>query len=90
MTSSELHTKIPIAIKIFFDASTLQLLSHITPIIGTALRLKKLQKERNFNGNVPATDNQIGYLKRLGAEIQEGLTKEQASQLIDAILADRN
>jgi hypothetical protein len=45
MKSSDLHTKIPITIKIFFDASTLQLFSHVTPIIGTALRLKKLQKE---------------------------------------------
>lgn len=32
----------------------------------------------------PATEKQLGYLKKLGVEFGEGLTKQQASALIDA------
>lgn len=53
------------------------------------LRMEQIHEERSFNGNVPATDNQIGYLRRLGAEIPEGLTKKQASKLIEATLAGK-
>lgn len=35
------------------------------------------------NGDQPATGKQIGFLKRLGVEISQGLTKEHASALID-------
>ena len=34
------------------------------------------------NGDVPATEKQIGYLKSLGVEVLAGLTKKQASELI--------
>jgi len=53
------------------------------------LRMEHMHEERNFSGNVSATDNQIGYLRRLGVEIPEGLTKKQASKLIDATLAGK-
>ena len=36
------------------------------------------------NGDVPATEKQLGYLKKLGVEVTPGLTKKQASELIDA------
>ena len=35
------------------------------------------------NGEQPATEKQIGYLKSLGVEVSAGLTKKQASGLID-------
>ena len=57
--------------------------------ISKDLRMMQIQQEKNSNGNISATENQIGFLKRLGAEIPEGLTKQQASKLIDATLADR-
>lgn len=34
-------------------------------------------------GDQPATEKQLGYLKKLGVEFGEGLTKKQASNLID-------
>jgi len=37
----------------------------------------------NRDPDAPATSKQIGYLKHLGVEISERLTKEQASELID-------
>ena len=36
------------------------------------------------NGDMPATEKQLGYLKKLGVEVSAGLTKRQASELIDA------
>lgn len=36
------------------------------------------------NGDVPATEKQLGFLTRLGIEAKEGVTKMQASNLIDA------
>ena len=51
--------------------------------IGKDMRANNIQQHKSYNGNYPATENQIGYLKSLGAEIPEGLTKRQASQLID-------
>ena len=53
------------------------------------VRMKNIQQEKSLNSNVPATESQIAYLKRLGAEIPEGLTKKQASRLIDAALGNR-
>ena len=35
------------------------------------------------NGDVPATEKQLNYLKVLGVDTDEGLTKQQASNLID-------
>ncbi len=48
------------------------------------------EERRNGNGNGqdgPATPKQTRYLKRLGVEAPEGLTKADASQLIDEVLA---
>lgn len=42
------------------------------------------------NGDVPATERQIAFLKQLGAEVPEGLTKRAASALIDETLAVEN
>jgi hypothetical protein len=49
----------------------------------------RMQEHRQTvtNGDWPATENQIAYLRNLGAEIPEGLTRQQASQLIDNIKA---
>ena len=46
-------------------------------------RMQQIQQKTVINSNMPATENQIGYLKRLGAEIPEGLTRQEASKLID-------
>ena len=51
--------------------------------IGKDMRANNIQQHKSYNGNYPATENQIAYLKWLNAEIPEGLTKRQASQLID-------
>ena len=37
--------------------------------------------------DAPATSKQISYLKRLGVEVPEGVTKYQASELIDQAMA---
>ena len=54
------------------------------------IRMKHIQQERSFNGDFPATEKQLGYLKQLGAEIPEGLAKREASRLIDQAKAKRN
>ena len=58
--------------------------------IAKDLRMEQIQQERSFNGSAPATEAQIGYLKRLGAVIPDGLTRSQASKLIDSAKAMRN
>jgi len=50
------------------------------------LRMEQIRQERGFNGangDALATEKQISYLKSFGAVIPEGLTRQQASQLID-------
>ena len=47
------------------------------------MRLSQERVEARTNGDEPATGKQIGYLKFLGVQIPEGLTKQQASELID-------
>ncbi len=37
----------------------------------------------NGNGDVPATEKQIGFMKRLKIEVPAGCTKQEASKLID-------
>ena len=46
--------------------------------------MEKIQSERSkdASNDIPATKKQIGFLKDLGIEIQPGLTKKQASDLI--------
>ena len=53
------------------------------------LRSEKIREQTVINGIASATESQIGYLKRLGAEIPEGLTKQQASVLINNAKAAR-
>lgn len=37
----------------------------------------------NSNGDEPATEKQLGFLKRLKVEVSAGLSKQAASKLID-------
>jgi hypothetical protein len=53
------------------------------------IRMGQMQQERRRNRDGPATEGQIGYLKKLGAAIPEGLTVRQASELIDRIKAKK-
>ena len=53
------------------------------------IRMSQMHQERRSNGDGPATEGQIGYLKKLGAAIPEGLTVRQASELIDRIKAKK-
>ena len=47
-------------------------------------RSEQIQQKKVINEDLPATDNQMRYLKYLGVEIPEaGLNRQQASQLID-------
>lgn len=54
--------------------------------IGKDLRCDRVVEKRhaeNGSESQPATQKQIDYLKRLGIEITEKVTKKKASQLID-------
>lgn len=46
-------------------------------------RMEQIRQERNFNGDLPATEKQVSFLRNLGAAIPENLTRRQASQLIE-------
>lgn len=47
--------------------------------------------QRNGNhkseSDVPATEKQLGYLKSLGADVPAGMTKQQASKMIEQLKA---
>ena len=58
--------------------------------VGKDNRVERMQSgngSRNANGvrngDQSAPEKQIGYLKKLGVEVSAGLTKKQASELID-------
>ena len=51
--------------------------------IGKDIRANNIQQKKSFNGNSPATEKQIAYMKKLGLTIPEGLTLRQASKMID-------
>ena len=53
----------------------------------TEINQDRYRGQRNqkvvINGNAPATENQKAYLLNLGAAVPDGLTRQQASILID-------
>jgi len=49
-------------------------------------RMEEMKKDRERNDDKPATKKQITYLKNLGVEVPEKLTKKEASRLIDDAL----
>ena len=61
-------------------------------------RSEQIREERRngvaSNGSVntgngePATDKQLGYLSTLGVKVPDGLTKKEASALIDAAVGN--
>ncbi|OHB49702.1 MAG: hypothetical protein A2Y10_05970 [Planctomycetes bacterium GWF2_41_51] len=46
--------------------------------------------QKGYKTDMPATPKQLSYLKGLGIEISEGLTKKQASKLIEDAEKARN
>lgn len=51
-------------------------------------RAEEIRRGRGFSstGDLPATDAQIGYLKKLGGEVSEhGLTRNHASKMIEEL-----
>ena len=48
----------------------------------------KVSASKKVKNNGPATEKQIAYLENLGVEIQPGLTKQRASELIDEATAE--
>ena len=51
--------------------------------IGKDRRTKFIQNGMNQESDAPATDKQLRYLERLGVECSDGLTKKEASELIE-------
>jgi len=53
-------------------------------------RMEQMRKEKEQQGDEPASKKQIQYLKKLGVDVSKhaGLTKEQASKLIDDALEE--
>ena len=60
--------------------------------MGKASRTNRIRLEREANAakvsftsseDVPATEKQIGFLTRLGVKVPEGLSKREASALLD-------
>ena len=52
-------------------------------------RREQVNQKGVFNGNAPATEKQKAYLNNLGAAVPEGLTRQQASTLIDNAKAEQ-
>ena len=48
------------------------------------IRAEKFQRrKKSYDDDSPATEKQISYLKTLGVEVTENLTKQKASELIE-------
>ena len=46
-------------------------------------RMEQIREEREIKNGEQATARQLQFMKKLGIEIQPGITKQQASSLID-------
>jgi len=46
-------------------------------------RMEQIREEREMKNGEPATTRQLQFMKKLGIEIPPGVTKKQASMLID-------
>jgi len=56
------------------------------------IRAEEIRRGRGYSstGDMPATEAQIGFLKKLGGQVPEsGLTRNQASKLIDGLQAKK-
>ena len=53
-------------------------------------RMQHIKPERGADGEVPATDKQIGYLKKLGVDIPPKLSKQKASEILDQLEAAKS
>jgi len=54
--------------------------------IGSDLRQQRIEEHERSNGDGPATEKQLGYLRKLAIPIPENLTKREASRRIDEAL----
>lgn len=53
-------------------------------------RMEQIREEREMKNGEPATTRQLQFMKKLGIEIPAGVTKQQASALIDEELGTGN
>ena len=53
-------------------------------------RMDEMREEREIKNGEPVTTKQLKFMKKLGIEAQPGLTKKQASMLIDEELGKDN
>ena len=49
-------------------------------------RMEEIREEKEMRNGEPATTRQLEYLRNLGVQVKPGLTKKQASLLIDEAL----
>lgn len=52
-------------------------------------RVEEMKKEREKAREEPATGRQLAYLKVLGANVKSGITKQEASEIIEKFLKKR-
>jgi len=57
---------------------------------GARIHEERSNKANGFQLSIPATAGQLAYLKKLGAETPEGLSKMEASDLIDKLKESRS
>jgi len=50
------------------------------------VRMERMRMEREASNGQPATPKQLEYLKSLGVSAPEGVTKKEASRMIDEAL----
>jgi len=53
-------------------------------------RVAEMSASRASQATQRATDKQVNFLKRHGYPVKEGLTKSEASQMIDGVTKGRN
>ena len=53
-------------------------------------RMEQIREEREMKNGEPATTRQLQFMKKLGIEIPPGITKKQASLMLDEELGTGN
>lgn len=65
--------------KVSDEASAVRILGEVAKDV----RMEQMREEREGMNGEPATAKQLQYLKTLGVQVAPGVTKKQASRLID-------
>jgi hypothetical protein len=81
--------KIKLAMQGFSDSVSFNAALVILQELNKDRRAEEMKAERSKDKNAPATQKQIAYIKDLGKDIDQPITKQEAAVLIEELLTNK-